>query len=415
MKKQVLFLATALFFISQMIQAGDKRTDEEIVRSIADLVIENTSRTVYDRKTKEEYTSVEGLDYNPNMRIKSKYNHWKYSNGVIHLGMLELSDYLGEEKYREYPEKNYEFFFGIADYFEQLYENNVRTYEYLGYYRMGKLDDCGAHGAALIEVYDHEQKKIYKDYIEKAGNYILNEEYRLTDGTLARPDPHDPTLWLDDLYMSVPFLARMGEFSGNDAYYDFAAKQVIQFTKYLYDPETELYYHCYYGDVKRNGVAHWGRANGWSMMAQVNLLDFLPEDHPQRDTLVSVFVQQMLGLSRYQSESGLWHQILDKTDSYLETSCTAMFTYAIAKAVNEGWIDKRYHTIALNGWKGLRGKINEKGEIIGVCIGTGIRDDLPFYYTRPTPHNDFHGTGAVLLAGVEMLKLKKQMEKQSGD
>ena len=261
----------------------------------------------------------------------------------------------------------------------------------------------------MIEIMENDPKPAYKEYISKAGNFVLNEVHRLDDGTLSRPEPHEMTLWLDDLYMSVPFLARMGQYTGEQKYFDFAARQVIQFTEYLFDPNKQIYFHCYYDDLKENGVARWGRANGWAAMAQAELLDFLPEDHPQRDTLIYLFEQQIVGFSRYQSEKGLWHQILDKPDSYLETSCTAMFVYAVAKGINEGWIDKRYRTIAFQGWNGLKTRITKDGEITGVCKGTGIRDDLVFYYTRPTPHNDFHGTGAMLHAGVEILKLKDML------
>jgi rhamnogalacturonyl hydrolase YesR len=114
-----------------------------------------------------------------------------------------------------------------------------------------------------------------------------------------------------------------------------------------------------------------------------------------------------VGYSRYQDISGLWHQVLDKPDSYLETSVTAMFTYAVARAVNEGWINKTYLTIAEDGWKGLATKITPDGKMQDVCIGTNIGDNIAFYYNRPKELNDTHGLGAFLLAGVEMLRVKK--------
>lgn len=397
-----------LIFILSFNTGKGQQNDTAIIRSIADQVIVNTDYSFINISTGEEYTDTKRLPVNSNIHLKSIYNHWKYSNGVIHLGMLDLGNYLNEPRYIEYPVNNYAFFFKSEDYLEELYNNDIRTYAYLGFFRMGKLDDCGALGAGMIEIMDNDPKPAYKEYINKAGNFVLNEVHRLEDGTLARPEPHEMTLWLDDLYMSVPFLARMGKYTGDRKYFDFAARQVIQFTEYLFDPNKQLYFHCYYDDLKENGVARWGRANGWTAMAQAELLDFLPEDHPQRDTLIYLFERQIVGLSRYQSETGLWHQILDKPDSYLETSCTAMFVYAVAKGINEGWIDKRYRTIAFQGWDGLKTRITKDGEITGVCKGTGIRDDLVFYYTRPTPHNDFHGIGAMLHAGAEILKLKNK-------
>ena len=82
-------------------------------------------------------------------------------------------------------------------------------------------------------------------------------------------------------------------------------------------------------------------------------------------------------------------------------------TYSIAKAVNESWIDERYKTIARAGWEGLKSKITPDGQVKDICVGTGIRDDMYFYYHRPKKLNDVHGLGAVILAGSEILKMGK--------
>ena len=101
----------------------------------------------------------------------------------------------------------------------------------------------------------------------------------------------------------------------------------------------------------------------------------------------------------------MWRQLIDKPDSYLESSSTAMFIYGIATAINEGWLDKEYAGIAVNGWKGLEQKIREDGQVEGICKGTGTVENIKYYYDRPTILNDIHGLGAILLAGAEMIKL----------
>jgi rhamnogalacturonyl hydrolase YesR len=103
----------------------------------------------------------------------------------------------------------------------------------------------------------------------------------------------------------------------------------------------------------------------------------------------------------------LWHQLLDKDDSYLETSCSAMFTYALARSITKNYIEPRYTSIAKRGWQGVMSKIHADGQIEGVCTGTVVSDDINDYYHRPTPLNDIHGVGAILLAGSEILQLKK--------
>ena len=105
--------------------------------------------------------------------------------------------------------------------------------------------------------------------------------------------------------------------------------------------------------------------------------------------------------------------MLDKSDSYLETSVTAMFTYTVARAVNEGWIPKSYLSIARDGWEGLVSKINVDGQVRDVCTGTNAAENIRYYYTRPTPLNDTHGLGPILLAATEIIKANRN-EKTGG-
>ena len=276
---------------------------------------------------------------------------------------------------------------------------------------MQELDDFGAMGASIIDVYEKVKRPEYKEYVLKGAKRISEGQERLKDGTLVRSFPHEFTLWADDLYMSVPFLVRLGKLTGETKYYDDAIHQVLKFSEYLWDKNEALYWHCYYSDLKRNGVAHWGRCNGWVMLAQINLLNILPADYPQRDLIVKNLERQIIGISKYQGPDGLWHQILDRTDSYTESSCSAMFVYGIARAVNEGWIDKRYSSIATTGWEGLKKeKILPDGEVKDICVGTGIEDDMVFYYNRPARPNEKHGLGPVIDAGIEVIRLKKSNE-----
>jgi rhamnogalacturonyl hydrolase YesR len=381
-------------------------TDKEIIQLVADNIVANTKYAIVDVKNGQEFPNSNGLKPDHEYRIANRYLEWKYWNGVMNLAMIGLSESTGDMKYKQYATKNYQYLFDNLPFFETLYRLGIKNTGADQFFTMHMLDDCGAMGAGLLEVNNIDKQDRYLKYADKVADYILYKEYRINDGTLARTGPYNKTLWLDDMYMSLPFIVRYGKLTNDDQYYRFAAKQIKQFNKYFYDKNVGLYYHCYFDSLKENGVAHWGRANGWCIMAQVNVLSFLPKNHPERDTLLKIFRHQVIGLARYQSESGLWHQLLDKSDSYLETSCSAMFTYAIAKAVNEGWLDIRFKTIALAGWEGLKTKIQSDGQVKDICEGTGISNDLVFYYKRPTPLNDIHGLGAVILAGTEILKLK---------
>ncbi|MCD2421595.1 glycoside hydrolase family 88 protein [Niabella pedocola] len=377
---------------------------EAVVHSVADNIMRNTSYKFIDTKTKTSYTGTAQFPSDAVIRTQSLYNRWEYSNGVMMIGMLKAARAFGKEAYADYVQKNFDFIFKNAGYFDKLYAANKRS-EWAPFFRMGSLDDCGAMAAALADANEPAKNQQYQAYLAKAADYILTKQLRLSDGTLSRNNPHNMTLWADDLYMSVPFLARMGRVTGERKYVDDAVKQVLNFNKYLFNPANGLYYHCWYSDVEQNGVAHWLRCNGWIAMAQVELLNNLPATHPKRNELIKLLVRQITGISRFQDQSGLWHQVLDKPDSYLETSGTAMFVYAIARAVNEHWIPASYKSIAIEGWKGLSEKVRADGNIEDVCIGTGIADNIAFYYQRPRILNDFHALGAVLLAGTEMLRL----------
>ncbi|MEO8110200.1 MAG: glycoside hydrolase family 88 protein [Ginsengibacter sp.] len=400
-----LFFFT-LLIISTNLFAQTKSSPEEITRKVADRVIEHTSFQFINNKTGEKFSSTHGMDTSSDVRAESGYNKWAYVNGVLNVGMVELSDVLNDKKYSDYPKKNFDFIFSNVNYFKQLYDAKKKT-EWGSFFSMGNLDACGSLAAALADVYGMDKRKDYLAYLERAGNYILNKQQRLPDGTLCRPRPRDATIWADDLYMSVPFLARMGKLTGNNKYFDDAIKQVENFNKHLYDPMTGLFFHCWYSDVQMNGVARWGRCNGWLAVAQTQLLNNLPANHPKRKKLIGLLLRQIVGYSRYQDISGLWHQVLDRPDSYQESSVTAMFTYAVARAVNEGWINKTYMTIAQDGWKGLTTKITADGQVQDVCIGTNIGDNIRFYYDRPNELNDTHALGAVLLAGSEMIRAEK--------
>ena len=402
------FALLGMFLIFIQTISAQTPANETIIRSVADNVLENTSFQLVDKKSGKKISDFKGIPYSADLRVESPYNQWEYWNGVLNIAMIQLSRTLNEPKYLDYTKKNFEFIFSNLPLFKQQYENKVKGSSLNQYFRMDKLDDCGAMAASLADNWGINQKSEYRAYLDRAADYILNKQEKLEDGTLCRPVPRVMTIWADDLYMSVPFIARMGKITGDKKYFDFAIQQVENFAKYLYNPANGLYYHCWYSDVNMNGVAHWGRCNGWVMVATTELLNQLPENHPKRGELIKLLLRQIVGVSRYQDTTGLWHQVLDKPDSYLESSCSAMFVYSISRAVNQGWIDKSYFPIAKNGWAGLITKVQQDGQVQDICIGTGINNDIKFYYSRPVKLNDIHGLGAILLAGIEMLGAEKK-------
>ena len=161
---------------------------------------------------------------------------------------------------------------------------------------------------------------------------------------------------------------------------------------------------------------HWARANGWAVMTMVELLEVLPKTHPQRAAVLELLRAHIRGLTAYQSGSGFWHQLLDRSDSYLETSATAIYTYAFARAINRGWIDGlAYAPATLLAWNAVSTKVNDKGHVEGTCVGTGMGFDPAFYYHRPISPFAAHGYGPVILAGAEVIQLLKNKQFEIND
>jgi len=380
---------------------------ETAARAVADGVLRSATFTLLDSAGHSYATPDQAPAGTTRLRPASPYNDWRYWNGVLAIAMLRLTDVLGDPRYGAFARRDVAFAFDVYPWFAAHYDGNKWGFPFAQRFTMEELDDYGAEGAATVEVYRRDPQPRYRAYVEQAGAYALAKQNRLGDGTLVRAFPRRWTLWADDLYMGLSLLTRLGELTGETRYFDDAARQVIRFHEHLFDARVGLMTHNWYSDTNTRGVAFWGRANGWALVAQADLLDRLPPGHPQRDTLRALFRRHVDGVIRYQSAGGLWHQLLDRDDSYLETSASAMFTYAIARGVERGWLAPRYAVYARRGWAGVLTRVRPDGQVEGVCTGTGVSDDIRDYYNRPAPLNDVHGLGTVLLAATEMLRLER--------
>lgn len=422
----LIYISAFLFSFSGDVISQSAPID--IAKGVADKIIEEATFDFVDKLTGNIYDDIHVLPFSPAINLSSKYNDWKYWNGVIHLAMLELENITGNNKYGDYVRRTYDFILNeeTLNLFERHYNaslsgqidgetskefaalnGNTNHVPFQQLFRLDRLDDCGAMGAGLIEIYRDNKNSLFQKMILRFGDYIQNEEFRLNEKTLARIWPRKYTIWADDLYMSVPFMIRYATAMNNNSMLEDAVQQAIDYYKYLMHTDLNISYHCYYSDTNENGSAFWGRANGWFLLAYTDLLSMLPEDHPKRDQLINNLQQYIKGISRYQSPSGAWHQLIDKSDSYLEMSCTAMFTYGISKAVNQGWIHKDYADVAEQGWKSIVQNMTENYDIRDICVGTGIRPSIAYYYNRPAKMNEPHGLGALILAGIEMTKMEK--------
>ena len=362
---------------------------------------------IIDSETGEEITDFTKL--NKNARVSEGFSsEWSYTHGVVLSAFEYIDDVTGDPAFFANNTRFYDYVIETLPYFQKNREK-FGDEASNGWGRIPNfhaLDDCGSISAAMITTYLKDKNDDYLELINLTADYISNKQFRLEDGTLARHRPQYQSLWADDLYMSVPFLANMGVLSGDNKYFDDAVKQILQMADRLYIPQKELFDHGWNvtsGDYDPR--FYWGRANGWTVMAMAELLSILPEDYQGRDEVMHLFRSMIRSLAGLQDGTGFWHNMLDKTDTYLETSCTAMFTFAVAKGINEGWISHVYGPVALTGWNAIQTRVLENGAVDGTCEGTTFAHDNTYYYHRGKSIYATHGYGPVLYAGAEMIRL----------
>ncbi|MNQ50637.1 Unsaturated rhamnogalacturonyl hydrolase YteR [compost metagenome] len=336
-----------------------------------------------------------------------------YEWGVTYAGMLLASKATGEKYFADYSNKRIQL---IADIAANYDEKNIKDKDMLKTLHPEALDFAGALCAAFIKAKKEGLKANADPLINNYIDFISNKQFRLKDGTLARNRPQDNTLWLDDMFMSVPALAQMGSYTGDVKYFDDAVKQVNQFSKRMFNEQKGIYMHGWVESMTVHPQFHWARANGWAVMTMVELLEVLPKNHPGYPQVLAQLQKHIAGLVQYQDGTGFWHQLLDRNDTYLETSATAIYAYSIARAINRGYVDKMtYAPAVLLAWNAVATKVNDKGQVEGTCVGTGMGFDPAFYYYRPVNVFAAHGYGPVLLAGAEVILMLNDSQFQIND
>ncbi|MEO7414320.1 MAG: glycoside hydrolase family 88 protein [Opitutaceae bacterium] len=339
------------------------------------------------------------------------FNVAAYQFGMVYAGMLAVAETTGDATFRDYAERRISFLVRTAPWYRDAPADGFAAgaaFRALNHPRA--LDDAGIMAATMIKAHragigiGTGMELVF----ERLVAWVHTGQERLADGTLTRSQPQPQTVWLDDLYMSVPALAQMGKRTGDGKYFDDAVKQVTQFAARLFNREKGLWFHAWVEGMTEHPELRWARANGWATMAMSELLEVLPANHPGRAAVLEIFRAHVRGVAAHQSADGRWHQLLDRPETYLETSASAMLTFGIARGVNRGWIDATtYAPVAVKAWRGVAAQVNSRGQIENVCVGTGVSFDPAFYATRPVSAVAPHGPGPVLLAGAEMVILAK--------
>jgi len=399
--------------------ASDPRDDQgarypdQVQRSVKDVVLavaRNQLHSLSDGKYKQgSWDEVKNIQGTTGVA-------WNYPWGVTLYGLMRTTAVLGDTIFSSFVFRHNEIaarFFVYLKWMEKTFSSAHQTElsslfnraSLVELMKLDRLDYCGAMGSQLLEglLFPNGKATVEEEsLLAFVADYIVNKQSRLPDGTFWRPEAGQ-TLWIDDLYMSCPFLVRWYRYTGDLRYLNDAASQVIQMARRQQDTDG-LWYHGNFIAQGKTSPYKWGRGNGWAMVATVEVLSAMPENHPSRQDVLEILRRHINGAVPLQTPSGLWRQVLDHPELWEETSCSAMFAYSIARAVRRGWISSAYLEIVRKAFEGVSNNVTTDGRVNGTCEGTGIGTDLNFYINRRRPANDPHGIGPVLLAGSEIIE-----------
>jgi rhamnogalacturonyl hydrolase YesR len=247
-----------------------------------------------------------------------------------------------------------------------------------------------------------------------ADKFMMAYPYRLSDGTFVRPngwgnEQGSSFLWGDDQFMALALLCRLSRAGAPNA----AAYLSVSITNALTNAiraqnSNGLFPHGFNTLTNESSCCVWGRANGWIAMSLVEVLQALSPNAPSRPAVLSVFTRLAEGIANTQDVTdGRWHQVLNETSTFLETSATAMFTYALATGVREGWLPRtRFAAIANAGWVGINQAVRADGQVDGICEGTPVLLTAAQYNERTTLYNQStSGLGGVMLAAMAISRM----------
>jgi unsaturated rhamnogalacturonyl hydrolase len=206
---------------------------------------------------------------------------------------------------------------------------------------------------------------------------------------------------IDDMFMMTGLQLQAYRATGDDKYIDFMADIMVD---YLGAQQANgLFFH----NVTEAPI-HWGRGNGWFAAGMAEMMRDLPEAKPQYATIEAGYKEMMAGLLPFQSENGLWYQVLNLPDdpaNWEESSGTAMFTYAMIAGVRRGVLDAAtYVPVIEAAWAGLQTKINAQGDVADICIGTWYKANAAEYMALTRLTGDGHGQAPILWIAAELLR-----------
>lgn len=339
---------------------------------------------------------------------------WNYTQGLMGLAFMRLNEVTGDKRYYNYAK-------GYAD---SLIDEKGNIYKYKkDNYNLDQINP----GKMFFLLYDRTKDPRYEKVIQTLKEQ-LDSQPRIAEGGFWHKRIYPDQMWLDGLYMGAPFYAEYAARYNSPEDFQDVINQFLIVARHTYDPSTGLYRHAFdasgkmpWADSITGQAPHaWGRAMGWFSMAIVDALDFIPEDQQGRSEMIAILQGMVETLSKIQDpQTGGWFQVLDRSGNpgnYIETSCTAMFTYSILKGVRKGYLDARYLDTAKKAYKGLIDNfitVDSEGLVTmtRICGVAGLGGDpyrdgsYEYYIGEVIRDNDPKGVGPFIMASLEYERL----------
>lgn len=297
---------------------------------------------------------------------------WDWPQGVGLYGLLRMMQYTGSRQY--------------VDFLNDWFAGNLR--QGLPSHNINTTTPLLTLADFNLWVHNPEFEKLCLDW----ADWLMTCLPRTREGgfqhvTSANGDRqgvrlNENEMWIDTLFMTVLFLNRMGHRYHRDDWVDESIHQVLLHIKYLYDTHTGLFYHGWsFNRMDNFGGVFWCRGNSWFTLGILDWLeDFRGTLNRGVKTLVTdTYKAQVSALCRLQSESGLWHTVLDDPTNYEEVSGSAAITAGLLKGIRTGILDDSCLPVAARAVRAILDNIDEDGTVRNVSAGTGMGMNADHY------------------------------------
>lgn len=347
--------------------------------------------------------------------LRGKEPGWNYIDGCMMTSLLELYKIRKDKKYLDFVIKYTDYF--IED------GKSIKGYNPLNY----SLDDL-SESRILFDLYAYTKEKKYLNAIKYTYTQIFSQP-RCYLGNFWHKPRHPHQIWLDGLYMAQPFYMRYETEINNKLNYRDIRHQYENVREYMFNEKDRLYYHgldasrtIFWAD-KETGLSkgYWLRALGWFIISLVDVIEYIDPNSEDKEFYIKLFTEAIDGILLYQDKSSkMFWQVPNmggREGNYLETSGSAMISYAILKGVRLNALSSEYQRIGLDIFDGICRRYLTEGEnginLGGICLLAGLGNDpkrdgsFEYYISEPIVENDAKGVGPFIMAYTEIIRLEK--------